>query len=152
MPKEIICGTLETNYFEIVSSMEVVQEPQKLDPDWSKVPDENILTLELTLETGDHFAILADPLDSNSNGAESFVLLYTKSIYIVQEETLTNAWRMTITKGDEVVEGLYYQHQGHWENSYVLLQDVGITCVYSHLVCANKFSMIMVQHKQKGGI
>jgi hypothetical protein len=75
----------------------------------------------LELEIGDHFAILADPLDSNSNGAKSFVLLCTKPIYIVQEETLIDAWRVTIIRGDEVVEGLYYQHQGGWENSYILL-------------------------------
>jgi hypothetical protein len=131
------------------SSKEVVQELEEVDPDWSKGPDENILASEL--ETGDHFAILADPLDPNSNGAEFFVLLCTKPMYIVQEESLTDEWGVTVTRGDEVVEGLYYQRQGRRENSYVLLQDVGAACVYSHLVCANRFSMTRAQHKQKSG-
>jgi hypothetical protein len=72
-------------------------------------------------------------------------------MYIVQEESLTDEWGVTVTRGDEVVEGLYYQRQGRRENSYVLLQDVGAACVYSHLVCANRFSMTRAQHKQKSG-
>jgi hypothetical protein len=34
----------------------------------------------------------------------------------------------------------------------MLIRDKGPTFIYSHLVCASKFSMIQDVHKQKGGI
>lgn len=34
----------------------------------------------------------------------------------------------------------------------MLIKDKGPTFMYSHLVCASKFSMIQAMNKQKGGV
>lgn len=129
------------------STDEAVQEEEDLDQEWVLEDDSN--DLALGLDIGDHFAILADPNDPHSKGAEFFVLLCTKRMYVVEEETLTDAWGGVVERSDEVVEGLYYEQHGKKANSYVLLDAAGPARVYSHLVCASKFCMKLARHKQK---
>lgn len=127
---------------------EAVQEEEDLDREWTAAPDSNLLASELLV--GDHFAILADRDDPSADGAKFFVLLCTKAMYVVEEETVQDAWGGSMEQGDEVVEGLYYEQHGLAENSYVFLRSVGVARIYSHLVCAHKFSMTLAKHKQKG--
>lgn len=128
------------------SSIEAMQE-EDLDQEWEVEDDSH--DLAMSLEIGDHFAILADPEDPHSKGAEFFVLLCTKKMYVVEDEILTDAWGGVVERTDEVVEGLYYEQHGLKPNSYVLLDAAGPARVYSHLVFASKFSMKLAMHKQK---
>ena len=133
---------------EPVDGIEAVEE-DLLDQDWLVDADSNDLAMEL--EIGDHFAILAAPDDPQSNGAKFFVLICTKKLYIVEDDSAVDGWGVTVDKDDEVVEGLYYHQQGARLNSYVLLERPGPARILSHLVCANQFSMNVQRHRQKGG-
>lgn len=132
-----------------ISSDDAVQEHEDLEEDWTTEPDSN--DLAANLEVGEHFAVLADPGDSGARGAKFFVLLCTKSMYVVEDETLTDSWKGVVERDDEVVEGLYYEQQGFAQNSYILLGSAGPARLHSHLVVASKFCMKLAQHKQKGG-
>lgn len=61
-----------------------MQEPEDLEEDWTTEPNSNDLAADL--EVGEHFAVLADPGDSGARGATFFVLLCTKSMYVVEDE------------------------------------------------------------------
>jgi hypothetical protein len=137
--------TLEPSY-----NSKAVQEPEDEDADWSTDPDDNFLAAEL--HVGEHFAVLADPEDLGADGAEFFVLVCTRTMHLVEEDTFIDDWNGVTERGDEVVEGLYYKQQGPRQNSYILLQDRGVARLYSHLVCATKFTMSLAPHKQKGGV
>ena len=130
------------------SSLEAMQEEENLDQETWEV-DNDSHDLAQALDVGDHFAILADPEDPQSKGAEFFILLCTKKMYVVQDEILRDAWGGVVERTDEVVEGFYYEQHGKKPNSYVLLDGAGPAIVYSHLVCASKFSMKLARHKQK---
>jgi hypothetical protein len=69
-------------------SSEVVQEPEVEDVDWFADPDDNFLAAELRV--GEHFAVLVDPKDPGANGAEFFVLVCTKTMHLVEEDTFTD--------------------------------------------------------------
>lgn len=133
-----------------ITSTDAVQESEEQDPDWETAPDDNVLALECAV--GDHFAIVADPNTPNEGGATFYVLLCTTPMYTVRGASVTDAWNTTVDEGDEVIEGYYYRQQGRSPHSYVLLRDVGVAQVYSHLVCATKFTMTLAPHKQKGGV
>ena len=105
--------------------------------------------LALALNVEDLFAILADPEDPHSKGAEFFVMLCTKKMYVVEDEILTDPWGGIVERSDEVVEGLYYEQHGLKPNMYVLLDAAGPARVYSHLVFASKFVIQLSRHKQK---
>lgn len=66
-----------------------IQESEDLDQDWLAEPDANLLASEL--QVGDHFAIVADPSHPEADGADFFVLLCTKPMYIVELEILTDS-------------------------------------------------------------
>lgn len=129
------------------SRTEGMQEEEDLDQEWQVEDDSH--DLAIALEIGDHFAILADPEDPQSKGAEFFILLCTRKMYVVEEELLTDPWGGVVERSDEVVEGLYYEQHGLKANTYVLLDAAGPARVYSHLVCASKFVMQLARHKQK---
>lgn len=112
-------------------------------------PDCNDLAMQL--EIGDHFAIMADLEHPGSQGAEFFVLICTKKLYVVEEQCGADGWGGTVERSDEVVEGLYYHQRGAKQNSYVLLDGPGPKKILSHLVCAIQFSMKLQKHRQKGG-
>jgi hypothetical protein len=60
-------------------------------------------------------------------------------MHIVEED----AWDgKVLERGDEIVEGLYYQRKGLNPTSYVLLKDQGMSFHYSHLILASKFRMM----------
>jgi len=132
---------------EPCTNEEAVQEKENLDEEWLAKANSDALAAEL--EVGDHFAILADTSDPESKGAEFFILLCTKQMFVVQNEVLTDAWGGKVDRADEVVEGLYYEQHGKKLNSYVLVADPGPARVYSHLVCASKFCMKVARYKQK---
>lgn len=71
-----------------IISKDVVQEPEEEDPDWEKELDENLIAAALSV--GDHFAVLADPLDLGGNGADFFVLNCTKKMHLEQAERVTD--------------------------------------------------------------
>lgn len=133
-----------------IASNDIVQEPEEADPDWIAESDDNSLAAEC--QVGDHFAIVADTENPDDNGAEFYVLLCTKSMYVHHGESIRDAWNTTVEDGDEVLEGFYYRQRGRSRNSYVLLRDGGVARVYSHLVCATKFWMTQAPHKQKGNV
>lgn len=101
---------------------------------------------------GDHFGVLADPNGPGAEGVEFFVLLCTKVMHVFDQESVTDLWGSIIEREDEVVEELYYRQHGRLLNFYVLLQNQGHAYLYSHLVCALKFTMNMANHRQKGGV
>ncbi|KAG0573047.1 hypothetical protein KC19_VG144000 [Ceratodon purpureus] len=135
---------------EPVDLAQAVQEPEEPDPQWEQASNENFLASQFSV--GDHFAVLADPHAPRSGGASFFVLMCTKPLHVVQEETVTDAWGSVLDRCDEVVEGIYYHQHGRKDNSYVFLREAGPALLLSHLVCATKFSMTMANHKQKGGV
>jgi hypothetical protein len=60
---------------------------------WKLVALEPVATEEAIqkgLCVGDHFAIFADPNDPGAQGAEFFVLVCTKTMYVVEEDTLVD--------------------------------------------------------------
>jgi hypothetical protein len=74
-----------------------------------------------------------------------------KQMHIVQENVGPNDWGNFEEKGDEIVIDHYYKQSCTRKSSHVLIRDKGPTFIYSHLVCASKFSMVQASHKQKGG-
>ncbi|CAM6089455.1 unnamed protein product [Calypogeia fissa] len=102
-----------------------------------------------TLEEGDHFAVIAEP-DSDT-GAQFWILLCTERLHMVEEESKTDSYGQTVTKGEQIVKGKYYEQQGRNECSYVLC-PYGEAYIYSHLVRAVKFPMRQAGHRQKGNI
>ncbi|CAM6129056.1 unnamed protein product [Calypogeia fissa] len=105
--------------------------------------------LARTLEEGDHFAVIAEP-DSDT-GAQFWILLCTERLHMVEEESKKDSYGQTVTKGEQIVKGKYYEQQGRNECSYVLCPD-GEAYIYSHLVRAVKFPMRQAAHRQKGNI
>lgn len=65
--------------------------------------------------------MLADPKDPGTNGIEFFVLVCTKTMHLIEEDTFTDDWNGITERGDKVVEGLYYKQQGQRQNLYILL-------------------------------
>lgn len=135
---------------EPIASNDVVQEPEEADPNWIAESDDNSLAAEC--QVGDHFAIMADTENPDDDGAEFYVLLCTKPMYVHHGESIRDAWNAVVDDGDEVLEGYYYRQRGRRPNSYVLLQDAGVARVYSHLVCTTKFRMTQAPHKPKGNV
>ena len=134
---------------EPTQATNAVQEDEDLEQDWLVDPDCNDLAMQL--EIGDHFAIMADPEHPQSQGAQFFVLICTRKLYVVEDGCAIDGWGGTVERSDEVVEGLYYHQRGAKQNSYVLLDGPGPTRILSHLVCAIQFSMKLQKHRQKGG-
>lgn len=133
-----------------IVSGDAMQEVEDSELDWSVEPDENVLAAGCAV--GDHFAIIADTENPDDGGAEFYILICTKPMYIFQGDSIRDAWNTLVDHGDEVLEGLYYRQQGRNDNSYVLLRDQGVAYVFSHHVVATKFSMRMAPYKQKGGV
>jgi hypothetical protein len=134
---------------EPLTPTEAVQEPEELDEtDWGVDRGSNDLVVEL--QVGDHFAIVADANDPVAQGQKFFILMYIKPMYVVEEERFIDTWKGVVEKDDEVVEGLYYHHQGLSENSYKLMGATGPARIYSDLVVAHKFAMTMANYTQKG--
>jgi hypothetical protein len=133
-----------------IISKDAVQEPEEEDPDGKKEPEENLIAAVLSV--GDHFAVLADPLDPGAKGAEFFVLICTKTMHLVQAERVTDNWGGGADRGDEVVHGLYYHQSGRKQHSYCLMQEAGPAILLSHLVIASNFTMTLAPHKQKGRV
>ena len=96
---------------------------------------------------GDNFAVAAEA--GNDEGVDFYILQCTKSMYLVEEESVADVWKGVIERSDEVVEGLYYKQQGKNPTSYILLRDSGVARIYSHLIFYSKFAMNQLQHKQK---
>jgi hypothetical protein len=130
---------------EPTDSSEALQEPEETDPDWEAEPDEHFLASEL--QVGDHFAVIAER--GNIENVDFFILQCTRTMYTVQDEQVEDSWGGVHERGDEVIEGMYYKRQGMSQNSFVLLRETGVACLYSHLVIASKFGMTMCRHKQK---
>ncbi|KAG0631145.1 hypothetical protein M758_1G230800 [Ceratodon purpureus] len=131
-----------------LSSDDAVQESEDPDPSWIVETGDNILAAEC--QVGDHFAIVADPNNLDEPGEEFYVLQCTKSMYVHRGPSTRDAWNTVIDDGDEVLEGYYYRHRGRRPNSFVFLREAGVARVYSHLVCATKFTMTQAPHRQKG--
>ncbi|CAM6097897.1 unnamed protein product [Calypogeia fissa] len=105
--------------------------------------------LERTLEEGDHFAVISDP---DSDGGMGFwILLCTERLHMVEEHSKEDNYGQTVTRGEQLVVGKYYQQQGQSEYSYVL-RPQGEAYIYSHLVRAMKFPMTQATHRQRGDI
>jgi hypothetical protein len=64
-----------------IISKDAIQELEEEDRDWKKEPEENLIATALSV--GNHFAVLADLLDPEANGAEFFVLICTKTMHLV---------------------------------------------------------------------
>ena len=126
-----------------------MQKTDELDQEWTVEAGDHDLAAELRV--GDHFTIRADEDDPCAEGAKFFILQCTTPMYVVEDDMLEDLWRGVVEKGDEVVEGVYYHQQGLADNSYLLMDQVGPTRIYSHLVFFHKFTMKLAQHRQKGG-
>lgn len=131
-----------------LSSTDAVQESEDPDPSWIVETGDNILASEC--EVGDHFAIVADPANLDDDGAEFYVLQCTKSMHVYHGSSIRDAWDTVIDDGDEILEGYYYRQRGRRKTSYVFLREAGVARVYSHLVCASKFTMTQAPYQQKG--
>ena len=76
------------------------------------------------------------------------MLICTKPIYIVKEETLLDAWKGVVEKENKIVEGLYYHHHGLNQHSYMLMNATGPACILSHVVFATEATMTLASHKK----
>jgi hypothetical protein len=134
---------------EPMKSTDAVQEPEdEDDSDWIAEPNDNFLVSQL--QVGDNFAVPAE--SGNAEGVDFYIVQCTRPMYTVQEVNLRDAWSgKVVDRGDEFVEGLYYQRKGLKENSYVLLREHGVGFFYSHLILRSKFNMKEAHLKQKGG-
>jgi hypothetical protein len=102
------------------------------------------------LVVGDNFVFLDAP--NNYEGADFFILQCVKELHIVEDDSRPYHFGNYMEKGDEIVIGQYYKPSGRRKSSYVLIKDKGPVFIYSHMVCASKFSMVQATHKQKGGV
>jgi hypothetical protein len=110
--------------------------------DWGVGVDSNELVVGL--KVGDNFVVVVAP--SNNEGVDFFILQCIKQMHIVQEDASLDDWGNFVEKGGEIVINHYYKQLGTRKSSYVLIRDEGPTFIYSHLVCASKFSMVQIAH------
>ncbi len=82
-------------------------------------------------------------------GADFFILQCVKELHIVEDDSRPYDISNYMEKGDEIVIGQYYKQLGKRKSSYMLIKDKGPIFIYSHMVCASKFSMVQATHKQK---
>ncbi|KAI5083966.1 hypothetical protein GOP47_0000135 [Adiantum capillus-veneris] len=95
---------------------------------------------------GDNFAVNADT--GNAEGVEFFLLRCTKRKWMT-DCILRDKCKNKCDKNTYVVTGCYYQQQEGDPNHYTLLDDRGVTNLYSHLVRAIKFDMPLVDSTSK---
>ncbi|KAI5076022.1 hypothetical protein GOP47_0008087 [Adiantum capillus-veneris] len=95
---------------------------------------------------GDNFEVNADA--GNAEGVEFFLLRCTKRKWMTNC-ILRDKWKNKCDKNTYVVIGCYYQQQEGDPHHYTLLDDRGVTNLYSHLVRAIKFDMPLVDATSK---
>jgi len=69
---------------------------------------------------------------------------------MVEEVNRVEYWGQEVYKGQHIVVEKYYKRQGRNSQSYVLC-DGGPAFIYSHLVIATKFNMIIARRRQGHG-
>jgi hypothetical protein len=69
---------------------------------------------------------------------------------MVEDINKVDCWGQEIYKGKKIIVGKYYKMQGRNPQSYVLCGGRS-AFIYSHLVIATKFNMIVARHRQGHG-
>lgn len=95
---------------------------------------------QLILE-GDNYAVNVD--DQNDEGVDFYILKCVKPRYLT-EKSLTDAWGNKLSRGTYVITGYYYEQSKDNPQHYTFLDNKGLSHMYSHLVRAIKFDMLLV--------
>ena len=94
---------------------------------------------------GNNIAIRA-----NSTDDESFwIMLVDKGLHVVQTK-FTDPSGSSYVPGDQVLRGYWYERLRAGSRTYWLRDDKPQSCVFSHLVIACKFLMVLTAHAVKG--
>ena len=131
----------------------LVLKPLDEVPEEIEVPEDDAAMFEGShdmlsdyLTEGDNFAVNAEA--DNEEGVEFFLLRCTKRKWMT-ESIVRDQWKNKCAKNTYVVTGCYYQQKVGHANHYTLLDDKGVTNLYSHLVRAIKFEMPLVDATSK---
>lgn len=132
----------------------LVLKPLSEVPEEAEVPEDDAAMFEGChdmlsdyLTEGDNFAVVNAEAE-NEEGVEFFLLRCTKIKWMI-ESIVRDQWGNKCAKNTYVVTWCYYQQKVGHPNHYTLLDDKGVTNLYSHLVRAIKFEMPLVDATSK---
>ena len=97
------------------------------------------------VEVGDNFAVVAEK--ENLEGADFYISKCLKPLHVMCTNVGPDAYGIEVEQRDEVLLGQYFARKGSKKTSHVLDSNKGPAFVYSHHVCASKFSMKQCAHK-----
>ncbi len=136
------CGKLQPRDTHFVcGQLEATKEPGAMEHEGD---GEDLIALVCV---GENFAVPAQ--ENNNEGVEFYILQCQQATHIVAQR-FTCPWGGEFDVGDHVIVGIYYQKWGCGDNGYVFLGNSQLAFVYTHLVIAWKFAMLLAHHRVKG--